>query len=295
MARDPTGGKKELEEEVWVAISAFEQILEAMPNDRASLEALSHAYCQIGDHSREKEFVIRLGNVLVDEGDREAAEPLLETLAPYLGEDPRAHALVDRIHALLQGGATRGIAGASVAGATSDVKRARSGFNMGDELSCAWSLLQANQLNQEEYASVVHDLSEMSAQDASLTVSVLHALEFRTSKNLDRSLAFIAKECQTPIVSLASFGTPVEAMTLLPTDFMVRRGVLVFDFIGNDALTVIMNPYNQQLREDVESCTGRKCHFFLAVPSDFDRAIARIRAFIEQKGEDARGQASPKK
>lgn len=278
--------KKELEEEVWVAISAFEQILEAMPNDRASLEALSHAYGQIGDHAREKEYVIRLGNLLVDECDRESAELILDKLQPYLSEDPRAHVLMDRIHELLQGkNAAVGASPLAAVRGAIETKLSRGGFSMPDELSCAWNLLQANQMNQDEYASVVHDLTEMSAQDAAMTVSVLHALEFRTSKNLDKIMAFIAKECETPIVSLASFAFPVEAMTLLPLDFMVRRGVLVFDFIGHDALVVMMNPYNRQLRAEVESCTNRKCHFFLCLSSEFDAAINRVRSFITDKAD----------
>ena len=61
------------EEKIWDAISAFEQILEAMPDDRASLEALAHAYEQIGDHARAKDYTIRLGGVLVSESDAEAA------------------------------------------------------------------------------------------------------------------------------------------------------------------------------------------------------------------------------
>ena len=279
--------RKELEAEVWVAISAFEQILEAIPNDRASLEALSHAYGQIGDHVREKEYVIRLGNLLVDEGDRETSELLLDKLQPYLQEDPRAHVLVDRIHELLQGKnlAALGSIAAAPARGPFETKLSRGGFSMSDELSCAWNLLQANQLSQDEYASVVHDLSEMSAQDAAMTVSVLHALEFRTSKNLEKIMAFIAKDCETPIVNLASFAFPIEAMTLLPLDFMVRRGVVTFDFIGHDALIVIMNPYNRQLRAEVEANTNRKCHFFISLPSDFDQSIGRIRAYMEEKAD----------
>ena len=60
---------KELEEEIWSAISAFEQILEAMPNDRASLEALAHAYEQIGDQTRGLDYLIRLTQVVLEEGD----------------------------------------------------------------------------------------------------------------------------------------------------------------------------------------------------------------------------------
>ena len=61
MAKQPEKkSKEELEAEVWSAISAFEQILEAIPNDRASLEALSNTYEQIGDHTKAKEYMLRL-------------------------------------------------------------------------------------------------------------------------------------------------------------------------------------------------------------------------------------------
>lgn len=277
---------KALEEEVWVAISAFEQILEAMPNDRASLEALSHAYGQIGDHVREREYIIRLGNVLANEGDQEASQLLAARLEPYLRDDPRAEGLATRLRDVAAGGVRlKADAGgvAAQSGSAQDARTARSRFSMADELSFAWNLLQANQLSQDEYASVVHDLTEMSASDAADTISVFHALAFRASKNLERSMGFVVQDCGSPIINLASFGFPMEAMVMLPIDFMVRRGVLVFDFIGQDALVAIMNPYNLQLRSDVESLTGRKCHFFICLPSDFDQAVSRIRALLAEK------------
>jgi hypothetical protein len=277
---------KALEEEVWVAISAFEQILEAMPNDRASLEALSHAYGQIGDHSREKEYIIRLGNVLVEEGDERGAMELLPKVEPYVAEDARALQLVDRIRNARERKSSL-LAGVAAAVGTSargvEKGPGRGGFSMADELSFAWNLLQAEQLSQDEYARVVHDLTEMTASDAVTTISVLHVLEFKASKNLERSIAFVVRDCGTPFVTLSSFSFPIEAMSVLPIDFMVRRGVLVFDFIGQDALVAIMNPYNTTLREEVEVLTSRKCHFFVALPSDFDQALGRVRAFQEDK------------
>jgi tetratricopeptide (TPR) repeat protein len=102
--------KQDLEAEVWNAITAFEQILEAMPNDRASLEALSHAYEQIGDLTKAKEYFLRLGNVLMDEGDAAAGADLLERLRPFAADDEEAAELVSKIEAA--GG------GASAASAT---------------------------------------------------------------------------------------------------------------------------------------------------------------------------------
>jgi hypothetical protein len=285
--------RKALEEEVWVAISAFEQILEAMPNDRASLEALSHAYGQIGDHAREKEYLIRYGNVLLDAGDASAAQSLIDRIRLHAAEDARAKALVDRIERLLAAPSADAVpAPAAVAKALGGgLGGARGGFSMADELSFAWRLMEAGQLTEEEYASVVHDLTEMSSSETLMTTSVLHALEFRTSKNLEKIMAFVAKDCGTPIVTLSSFAVTVEAMIILPLDFMIRRGVLVFEFIGSEALVAIMNPYNKALRAELAATINRACHFFIALPTDFDQALVRMRTQLEEKSAAEKAQA----
>jgi hypothetical protein len=130
---------------------------------------------------------------------------------------------------------------------------------------------------------VVHDLTEMSTSNSATTISVLHTLEFRAAKNLERIMNFASRQWVCPVVALGSFGYSVEAMTLLPMDFMVRRGVLCFGFIGPEALIVIMDPHNKALRADVELMTGKRCHFFMALPSEFDAAIARIKVQLDEK------------
>ncbi|MEI6217777.1 MAG: hypothetical protein WCP86_02660, partial [bacterium] len=60
--KHPTGGDQE--SEVWSAIAAFEQILEAIPNDRTSLAPLAHAYEQIGDLARAKDYTVRLADIV---------------------------------------------------------------------------------------------------------------------------------------------------------------------------------------------------------------------------------------
>ena len=64
--------------------------------------------------------------------------------------------------------------------------------------------------------------------------------------------------------------------------FMVQRGVAVFDFLGEDALAVIMNPFDEALRQDVQTLVGRVCHFYLALPSEFDRAMDRTKTALEE-------------
>ena len=89
-------------------------------------------------------------------------------------------------------------------------------------------------------------------------------------------MGYVARDAQTPIISLLSFDIQKEAHGLLPMEFMIRRGAVVFDLIGDDALVVVMNPYDEALRAQVQEKAGRPCHFFLALPAEFDAAISKI-------------------
>jgi tetratricopeptide (TPR) repeat protein len=290
MAKQPDKkSKEELESEVWSAIAAFEQILEAIPNDRASLEALSNTYEQIGDHTKAKEYMLRLGNVLLEEHDADAARQLVEHIRPYAADDSKVQSLIDRIEKL-GGGQPAAAEPAAIEPELRQEKakggdRSRVSFSMPDELAFAWNLLEAKELTQEEYSSVVQDLTEMSSVDSATTISVLHVLEGRAFKNLEKVMSFVSKECGTPIVALSCFDLRTESTSLLSKDFMLKRGAMVFELLGKDALAVVMNPYDRQLRKDVEAMAGRKCHFFMTPPPEFDKALETVlKGTAEQPG-----------
>ncbi len=295
--------KQDLEAEVWNAITAFEQILEAMPNDRASLEALSHAYEQIGDLTKSKEYLLRLGEVLLGEGDTPSAAGLLEKLETF-ADDEEATALAVKIRDA--GGSVAPAPGAGAteslsAPALADSPEAKpkkkkvtvsTAFNMSEELAMAWNLMEAGELTQEEYASVVQDLTEMSAGDSVATISVLHVLEARGFKHLEKIIAYLVKECASPFVSLSNFDMTTDAAGTLPMDFAVRRGAIVYELLGHDALAVVMNPYDKQLRKDVETLAERHCHFYLTAPQDFDRATEKaeeLMATLREEEAEAAG------
>ena len=85
---------------VWSAIRAFEQILDAIPNDRASLEALSNTYEQIGDLAKAKPYMLRLANVLMEEGDVEETRALIPHVTKYATDDPTAQKVLSRMKEL---------------------------------------------------------------------------------------------------------------------------------------------------------------------------------------------------
>lgn len=273
--------KADLESQVWSAISAFEQIVETIPNDRVSLEALSHAYEQVGDLSRARDYLARLAKVVIEENDRVTAEFLRERFLRLSATDPVARDAGARLESFLNAGeAEPRKFDLSSSPDEPEVKpedeaEARNA-HVASELSFAWTLFQAGELSQEDYALVAQDLSVISANPAVVAVSVLHALHDRSSRGLDKIMAYAARDSGVPIVPLSLFEITEATMSFLPREFMIRYGVLPFELMGTDVLVVLLNPYNKQLRERVQSLIGRRCHFFMTPPSEFDTTMERF-------------------
>lgn len=280
---DESKQREELESQVWSAIAAFEQIVQTIPNDRVSLEALSHAYEQVGDLARSLDYLIRLVGVVVDEKDRDTADLLRERLVRYSSSDERARKAEERLEAFLAAGPSEGqVTGPSSLPEESSAASRKAAelelpaSHVATELSFAWTLFQAGELTQEEYASVAQDLSEISAAKTTLTVSVLHVLQDRGNRHLDRILEFVARDTGTPMIPLSLFDVQPATFRLLPRDFVVRNGVMAYELMGHEAMVVILNPYNKTLRKQAETIVGRHCHFFLTLPSEFDTVVDRL-------------------
>jgi hypothetical protein len=258
------------EAEIWNAIAAFEKILEALPTDRVSLETLADAYEKVGDHTRAKDYVLRLANVLIDESDEDAVYDLRNKIKVFDQDDPQVKETLARIYNLK----TEKVMAVVLDDEDSLSKRPA---NIANEISFAWNLLQAKKLTQEDYANVVHDLSENSSKKNEVPVSTLHVLHDRNFSAINEVLTFAASTCNTPIVSLSNFEVQPNVAALLPVEFIVKRGAIIFELMGDDALVGILNPYDTQLATDIEDLSGKTCHCFLVAPEDFDATLDKIK------------------
>ncbi len=263
----------ESESEIWNAISAFEKILEVMPEDRSSLETLAHAYEHIGDRVRALEYLLRLGEIIASEGDPESTGHIIEGLRNFGNADPRVAILIGKLES--QCALSVGKTEVPDQPVPSPVTK-RMSFRVADELSFAWKLFESGEINQDEYAAIAHDLAELAGDAHLSTVSVLHVLESRAFSGMERVMDFVSRDTKTPVVSLLSFEIQEHAAVLLPYEFTVRRGALVFDMLKDEALVAVMNPYDRLLREDVKTLTGKPCHFFMTQPREYDAAVAAL-------------------
>jgi tetratricopeptide (TPR) repeat protein len=264
------------------AIVTFEQILEAIPTDRLALETLSDAYEQLGEKAKALEYYTRLASVILEDGDKKAAPELSKKLRELGGNDAEIQQVIDFLDHLVapdEEEMKQETASKASARKKGEPIRRR-GTDITAELALAWNLVQAGELTQDEYSSVVNDLTESSSRNNNVPVSVLHVLRDRTFKNYERVLTFISTSSGIPIVPLAGFELQKDANSLLPMDFAMHRGAIVFEMMGKEPLIAILNPYDTELKKDIEELMGRKCHYYLVAAEDYDRYLDALRKAI---------------
>lgn len=269
-----------LREEARQALRTFEHILEIMPDDQGTLEAVIMAAEQCGEAEKALNNRMHLVEVLLAHGDAGSASDHITALRS--SDDPRARSWL-AAHDLKE----RGMANMEVVAASREPLKtpaagaSRIETDISGEIDLAWKLLEHEYVSQEEYAALVKDLTEVSSANRDETVSVLHALESSHHKNLEQILMFVSQSSRTPYISLACFTVRAELLPFLRDDFIAHRGALVFEMMGRELLVGVLNPFNTGLRAAVEKEAGRPCHFYLVRASEFEEARKRLRETVQ--------------
>lgn len=263
-------------EETRSAIAAFEQILDAFPEDVTTLEALYQAHDSLGHVEEARKYILRTAQAI----ERQPGEPgvaatssLLEHLRSMAPQDREAERLMRAMESRVRS-EPHPASAASPSPRNLEITR---GMAMEAEMALAWKLKEANWIPEKDYAQLVQDLTEISASDNQNTLSLLHAMQDRGIPNFENILVHIARDAGVGILPITSFDPHPDALGLLPTALVLRQGIVLFDLIGSEALAAILNPYNEHLRTETERISGKKCHFYLTPPTEFDSFTARLR------------------
>lgn len=257
-------------------ITAFEQILEVMPDDLFALEALHDAYLANGDTEAALKHLYHIADLVATQGDEEVLTRISDKLLFMASEHPDAE---DRANALQQkvGRTSNAKLDAPVLKSSKTITLAN---NIRQEIALAWKLFESGRISKKDYSEITNDLTEMSSKEVRVPVSVLHVLHDRAVSNLEKILLQISKESGSPLIGLPNFDVQMEAVELLPFHYLEKIGAIPFDFIGDDVMVAILNPYNTDLRQAVIDETGRACHFYLVSPTDYDDTLSSIRKLL---------------
>ncbi len=265
--------KQVIDEDLTDSIAMLEQILEVMPQDLMALRALYNAYSQRGCSEQAFEYLGMLANVACSGNDSETAEFIAKQLPGFEEEFPSEVAVqLTRLQAVVGSvdGQSAVVSEEKPASTTTDAE-------IGEELALAWKLYEENQLSQEEYSSVLHDLTEVSSKEVDVPVSVLHVLNDRSFSKMNRIMNHMSSRSGVPCVSLLNFELSEQMTEVLPLEVAVRDGALPFDFFGNDLLVAVLNPFNNILIDKVEKASGHRCHTYLVSAEEYDIALGKLR------------------
>ncbi len=259
------------------SIAMLEQILEVMPQAVDVLRTLYGVYCQSGQDDRAFEYLGRIIEVALGDGDAATAAFAAEELEQFV--EHHAEAVVayrERLSDLAAAGA------AESAQAEPEPDEAAVESDLAEEFALAWRLYEENQLSQEEYSSILHDLTEISTKELDVPISVLHVLNDRGFTQMNRIMNYLSSRSGVPCISLGNFELNEEVGTVLPLRFAARDGALPFASFGGDLLVAVLNPFNNMLVDQVEQECGRRCRTYLVAPDDYDRALGRLRSLANQ-------------
>ena len=261
------------------SIAMLEQILEVMPQDADAIRALYSAYRKTGKEEQAFEYLNRLIDVCIGGDDTSQISFIQSELAHF---DDVYHSAVAaqnaRIRMLADAAAPASSKGRSLPAEESPSTGIRSReTDISEELALAWRLYEEGQLAQEEYSSVLHDLTEVSSKVLDVPVSVLHVLHDRGFTQISRLMNHLSSRSGVPAVMLSNFELSEDVAKVLPMELAAHDGALPFAFFGDDLLVGVLNPFNHSLADKVESISGHRCHTYLVDPEDYDLALGRLR------------------
>ncbi|WP_372808191.1 tetratricopeptide repeat protein [Pontiella sp.] len=259
------------------SVAMLEQILEVMPQDPEALKALYNAYLRAGNIDRAFDYLSRMIEVALTGREEGVLAYIGQELPNFEDSHPsEVAAQIARLRTLFREQPAHSTQ--SPADDGDDAGGPRCELDINEELALAWRLYEENQLSQEEYSSVLHDLTEISTKELNVPASVLHVLHDRGFTHMGQVVDYMSSRSGVPTLRLKNFELDKKAAASLPLDVAVHDGALPFAFFGNDLLVGVLNPFNNMLVDKVENESGHCCHTFLVEPADYDAALDKLRA-----------------
>jgi len=268
--------KKEEPEQLEQVVETLEQILEVMPEDYFTLHTLYETFIKLERPEQAFEYLARLANFTIRSQNEEGVNFVLQQYDALGDLGPEVEGRKAQLRALqaeLAGESTSVLPDVSVEAPTAQ--------NLEAEMALAWDLFQEEQLTQEEYSTVLHDLTEMSSRAVNVPITVLHVLHDQQFSRFERLMTHLCTKSGIPIIALSSYEENEEILEALPLEFLTQLGVLPFAAIGDDLLVAVLNPFDKTLVLKAEASAEKRCHPYLVSPEEYDRRLKLIKDALE--------------
>lgn len=263
-------------------VTMLEQILEVMPDDLFTLRALYETSLKLEHPEKAFDTLTRLDDQARAAQSGEMIDFVLNQYATIADDSQEVQGRISRLEEiksvmlLMSDSEPEAVETAVRPQAAEGGSAAR----MEAEMALAWDLFQEEQLSQEEYSNVLHDLTEMSSRSMGVPVTVLHILHDRQFSRMERLVTHLCQTHSMPIMVLSQFDGNEEVGRMIPVEFSSGNGLLPFAQVGDDLLVGVLNPKDKELLEEAEALCGRRCHPYLVTPEEYDRQLLKVRQSV---------------
>lgn len=263
---EPVDSRYELQQ----TAAMLEQILEVMPDDVFTLRSLYETTLQLELPEKAFAYLKRLDDAARNSQNAEMIAFVLDQYASIVDEMPEVRQRMDRLQELQ-------MVTDLMSGTEPSVPAPEGKSGIESEMALAWDLFQDEQLTQEEYSNVLHDLTEMSSHAVSVPVTVLHVLHDRNFSRFERLLTHLSQKSGVPFMALGQFSEREDLREALPLQFISHHGALPFARVGNELLLAVLNPLDKELVLRASELSGRRCHACLVTPQEYDQRLLQIK------------------
>ena len=257
-------------------IAYFEQMLQAMPEDRTTLEFLSVAYAQAGEREKCRDALISLAKVLLKERDLESAARIAERLDTFDDDTAKIMSLKVKAAVAPAPALTPEVPSEETIAADNTVMAIREGKRA--EAALVTHLLSRRSIDDKTAETLSSHIEGLPESSIPFLVSAMTFLDKENTALAETCAAHLADSTGCPPVPLGSFDITPKLRDTLPEPLVKVRGAVPFGELGDVLLVALLNPTDDALRRQVETASGRHCRFFLCPPSAAEPVLEKLYA-----------------
>lgn len=262
-------------------VEMLEQILEVMPDDLFTLRALYETSLKLENPEKAFETLSRLDDQARAAQNGDMIDFIINQYKSIAEDSTELQGRISRLEEMKN--VISLMAGEGLLSAPVAEKPKVGGCGNGRleaEMALAWDLFQDEQLSQEEYSNVLHDLTELSSRSVGVPVTVLHILQDRQFSRMERLMTHLCQKKEIPIMVLSQFEENEEIAQQLPLEFISRNGAIPFAQVGGDLLLGVLNPMDKNLLEEAQRLSGKRCHPYLVAPEEYDLHLGKVKLSV---------------
>ena len=260
----------------------YEQVLEKIPDDKFSIEALVDIYVKIGDQEKVDDYRERLRKI--DSGEKLASsatqksDSIRQVQITVTGKGNQQNRKINlnsrpSVSEPIPSNwrrKTEELDQIKLTKALEDLV-----FRMQNTLKSQVDLMinlhDIGVLTKEQFSHIVYELSTHKfSRDPRKPDMVMHMLERCPGVELDKIYYFLSRKTNLPYIDLSVMSYNEVLCNLFPKTLVYNQGLVIFKKIGSDYCIAVLNPLNIELMQETAALLNEKVHFYLTSAKEFD-------------------------